>query len=214
LRKLAEKILLKALRLIGKIKKANKHPNLSVDVSSVLLDGSVIRFSTKRDDRVYVQIGNKCLIKSDFLFETEKGSVSIGNNVHIGGALFICRNKIVIKDDVLMAWGITFYDHNSHSIEWKHRKYDSPKCYDDYFNHNGNNIANKDWTHVIDKPIVVESKVWIGFNVTILKGVTIGEGAVVGACSVVAKDVEPWTVVAGNPARVIKRIHESSYNRM
>ena len=43
-------------------------------------------------------------------------------------------------------------------------------------------------------------------NVTILKGVTIGEGAIVGACSVVTKDVPAWTVVAGNPAKVIKII--------
>ena len=51
---------------------------------------------------------------------------------------------------------------------------------------------------------------WIATGATILLGVTIGEGAVVGACAVVTKDVEPWTVVAGNPAKVIKqRILES-----
>ena len=49
---------------------------------------------------------------------------------------------------------------------------------------------------------------WIGFDVTILKGVTIGEGAVIGAKSVVTKDVEPWTVVAGNPAVVVKYLPE------
>ena len=53
------------------------------------------------------------------------------------------------------------------------------------------------------------SKVWIGFNAIILKGVTIGEGAVVGAGSVVTKDVLPWTVVAGNPARLIREISEN-----
>ena len=48
---------------------------------------------------------------------------------------------------------------------------------------------------------------WIGFESVILAGVTIGEGAIVGAKSVVRKDVEPWTVVAGNPAVVIKRLN-------
>ena len=54
--------------------------------------------------------------------------------------------------------------------------------------------------------ITIEDKVWIGINSTILPGVRIGYGAIVGAGSVVTKDVEPMTVVAGNPARVIKKI--------
>ena len=49
---------------------------------------------------------------------------------------------------------------------------------------------------------------WIGMNVLILKGVTIGQGAIVGAGSVVTRDVPEWTVVAGNPAKVVKRLVE------
>ena len=52
-------------------------------------------------------------------------------------------------------------------------------------------------------PIVIEDDAWLGFNSTVLKGVTIGRGAVVGACAVVTKNVEPFSVVAGNPARVV-----------
>ena len=58
---------------------------------------------------------------------------------------------------------------------------------------------------LVTKPIRICSKVWIGARATILPGVTIGEGAVVGACAVVAKDVPPWSVVVGNPARVVKK---------
>lgn len=54
-------------------------------------------------------------------------------------------------------------------------------------------------------PVIVGPQVWIAARAFIGPGVTIGEGAVVGACAVVTKDVEPWTVVAGNPARFIKR---------
>lgn len=54
-------------------------------------------------------------------------------------------------------------------------------------------------------PIIIEPQVWIAAWAFIGAGVTIGEGAVVGACAVVTKDVEPWTVVAGNPARTIKK---------
>ena len=56
------------------------------------------------------------------------------------------------------------------------------------------------------RPIVIEDKVWIGINATILPGVRIGYGAIVGAGSVVTRDVPPLTIVAGNPARIIKRI--------
>ena len=56
------------------------------------------------------------------------------------------------------------------------------------------------------RPIKIEDKVWIGINSTILPGVTLGYGAIVGANSVVTKDVPPMTVVAGNPSRIIKRI--------
>ncbi len=58
------------------------------------------------------------------------------------------------------------------------------------------------------KPIVVKDKVWIGGNVVILPGVTIGEGAVIGAGAVVTHDVEADTIVAGNPAKVIRKITE------
>ena len=56
------------------------------------------------------------------------------------------------------------------------------------------------------RPIVIEDKAWIGINSTILPGVRIGYGAIVGAGSVVTKDVPPMTIVAGNPAKFIKKI--------
>lgn len=59
------------------------------------------------------------------------------------------------------------------------------------------------------KPIVIEDKVWIGISSTILPGVRIGYGSIVGAQSVVTRDVPPMTVVAGNPARIIKKIEVS-----
>ena len=59
-----------------------------------------------------------------------------------------------------------------------------------------------------EKPVLICDDVLIGCMAVILKGVTIGEGAIVGAGSVVTKDVPPWTIVAGNPARVIREIPE------
>jgi len=64
----------------------------------------------------------------------------------------------------------------------------------------------KNWQVVPMAPIHISDKVWIGFNVIILKGVNIGEGAIIAAGSVVTKDVPAWTLVGGNPARVIKQL--------
>jgi len=174
--------------------------------SSSLTNNYNFDFRCKKESRPYVVIGEKCLINASFIFETEKGEVKIGNNVHIGSATFISRNSITVGNDVTMAWDIIIYDHNSHSIYWEERQHDNHQCYEDFINHNGNNVVNKNWTNVKSSPICIKDKVWIGFGVTILKGVTIGEGAVVGAKSVVVCDVEPWTVVGGNPARLLKRL--------
>ena len=58
---------------------------------------------------------------------------------------------------------------------------------------------------LVTAPITICDGVWIGARAIVLPGVTIGEGAIVAAGAVVTKDVEPWTVVGGNPAKVIKR---------
>lgn len=58
------------------------------------------------------------------------------------------------------------------------------------------------------KPIKIGNNVWIGSNSTVLQGINIGDWAVVGAGSVVTRDVESYTIVAGNPARVIRRLTE------
>jgi len=63
--------------------------------------------------------------------------------------------------------------------------------------------------------VVIGNDVWIGMDVLILSSVTVGDGAVIGACSVVAKDVEPYAIVAGNPARLIrKRFDQALINKL
>jgi len=185
-------------------------PYLQMHASSFTAPKNPLDFRIGKENRTYVTIGERCIVNATFTFESLTGEVLIGDNVHLGGVHFICKTKISIGNDVTMAWGITIYDHNSHSIYWEDRKNDNRQCYDDYRNYKGNNIVNKDWSNVVSKPVVIESKVWIGFDVTILKGVTIGEGAVIGAKSVVTKDVPAWTVVAGNPAIVVKSLPKTT----
>ncbi len=60
------------------------------------------------------------------------------------------------------------------------------------------------WKYSQSAPIIIENCVWIGSNVRICKGVTIGQGAVIAACSVVTKDVPANSIAAGNPAKIVK----------
>ena len=78
-----------------------------------------------------------------------------------------------------------------------------PKCNLITINHDVN-PDNRSATY--GKPIKIEDKVWLGINATVLPGVTLGYGCIVGANSVVTTDVPPMTIVAGNPARIIKKI--------
>lgn len=157
------------------------------------------------ESRKYLCIGRDCIISGRFIFESNVGNVIVGNHSYIGGGTFISRSSIEIGDNVTIAWGGTFYDHDSHSLDYKMRRKDIDEELND-IRSGSNFIKNKDWSVVNSKPIKICDDAWIGMNVIILKGVTIGEGAIVGAGSVVTKDVPAWTIVAGNPARVVREI--------
>lgn len=158
-----------------------------------------------KEGNIYLKVGKHCVLDGLFIFETQGGKIEVGNRVHIGGSTLISINEIKIEDDVTIAWDCLIYDHNSHPVNWQERQLDTEREYQCYVNHKPI-IADKDWSNVKSAPIHICSKAWIGTGVIILKGVTIGEGAVVGAGSVVTKDVPAWTMVAGNPAQVMRRI--------
>lgn len=144
-------------------------------------------------------VGDQSIVHANINFEDEGGEVRIGSRTFIGRSNLVCYRSVVIGDDVIMSWGITIVDHDSHSIDWEQRRNDVRDW----------KKSQKNWKHVAHAPVVVGDKAWIGFNVSILKGVTIGEGAVVGACSVVTHDIPPYAVAAGNPARVVRELSPS-----
>lgn len=120
--------------------------------------------------------------------EIQKGAV-IGQRVKISSHTFICEG-VTVEDNVFIGHGVMFIND----------KYPRATTGD------GQPQTEQDWACI---PTVIRKNASIGSNSTILCGVTIGEGAIIGAGSVVTHDVLPWTIVAGVPARVIRHVeHE------
>ena len=119
----------------------------------------------------------------------DKPEMRIGNRVFLGHDVEIsCNREVVIEDDVMVAGCCRISDNDGHSVDMQRRIKGLP--------------PSQDEVH----PVRICRGAWIGFRSFILKGVTVGEGAVVGANSVVTRDVPPHTVVAGSPARVLMSI--------
>lgn len=142
-----------------------------------------------------LKIGSGCLIAGQLLVE-KGGLLEIGHHSYVGTEARIWSMKEVrIGSRVFISHGVNIHDSDSHSLSARERH--------ERF------LEKMRWGHHLIPentkfaPVVIEDDVWIGFNAIILKGVTLGTGAVVGAGSVITKNVEPFTVVVGNPQRVI-----------
>jgi galactoside O-acetyltransferase len=160
------------------------HPSVIVAPSS-----SVKIYNPPDPPEICLEIGEGSHIFSKFSLFLPNSRIKIGKNSQLGNSHFICLDRIEVGDDVLMAWGCTIMDNDSHALEWEYRKNDVGQCYKDYLEDSSNIIRNKDWSHVKSGPIVIGNKSWIGYNVSILKNVSIGEESVIGACSVVSKSI-------------------------
>jgi len=121
--------------------------------------------------------------------EVQKNA-AVGRNCKISSHTFICEG-VTIEDDVFIGHGVTFVNDS----------YPRATATD------GKLQTEADW-HV--EPTLVQKRASIGSGATILANVTIGEGAIVGAGSVVTKSVPPGSIVAGNPAKVLRKIKENN----
>lgn len=114
--------------------------------------------------------------------------IKIGNGVGISGASIVTCSEIVIGDDTMIGANCNIYGTDFHCVEADKR------------------LAQSSTADAPTAPIKIGKRCWLASNVTVLKGVTIGDEAVVGAMSLVTKDVETKTIVAGVPATIIRRI--------
>lgn len=126
------------------------------------------------------------------------GRVTLGDYALVHGARIICDSEIVIGDYALISWNVVLMDtyRVPHDTLARRRELEKVPTRE-------KRIAG---ACVEAKPIHIGRNVWIGFDSCVLPGVSIGEGSIVGARSVVTQSVEPFTIVAGNPARVVRQI--------
>lgn len=133
-------------------------------------------------------------IKTDANIEPQ---LIIGSNVEMNDYVHIgCTNSILIGDNVLIASKVFITDHN-HGVYSSDSVHSSP-------------LSTPKSRIILGVPVHIEENVWIGEMVTILPGVQIGKGSIIGANSVVNKNIPPYSIAVGIPAKVIKQFNFES----
>lgn len=153
------------------------------------------------NDPSKINIGSKTNIKGELLVFPYGGKITIGQNCFIGEDVRIWSgDRIEIGNDVLISHQVNIIDTNSHEINHIERS----NSYKSLL------IEGHPQTKgsIITKPIKIEDHVWISCGVNILKGVTIGKGAIIAAGSLITEDVQEFTLVGGNPAKLLKKLKE------
>lgn len=130
------------------------------------------------NSRIIVK-GSFSIYEAAYISVSDDASLVLGSGYSNNNLILDCFESIVIGDDVVISKGVTIRDSDNHIIKYP--------------------------GYVMTKPIKIGNHVWIGMNATILKGVNIGNGAIIAAGAVVNKDVEENSLVGGVPAKVIKK---------
>lgn len=153
-----------------------------------------------RFPRAEITIGDQCIINSNFfsnfiglyqrtiIVARDQGKIKIGNNVGISGTTIYARECVEIGDNSLIGANTKIFDNDFHPLEVEARN-------------------QNDFSKLEKRAVRIGENVFIGCNCIILKGTELGNNCVVGAGSVVHGKFEDNCVIAGNPARVIKKIN-------
>jgi acetyltransferase-like isoleucine patch superfamily enzyme len=167
------------------------------DESYVETTFSFFLYRSKRERGVEIRRGASTYLGTMFDVGPQ-GRVTLGEYALVHGARIICDSEIFIGDYALISWNVVLMDTHrlSPNVAYRRRELECLSTRADRIL----------LSQVPARPIRIERNVWIGFDACILPGVRIGEGSIVGARSVVTQDVPPFTIVAGNPARIIREL--------
>lgn len=156
-----------------------------------------------RGDRDAIRVGRHTVLAGQLLTFAHGGDIEIGDWCFVGpGTRIWSAASIRIGQRVLISHGVNIHDNDAHpqDADERHRHFAAIVTSGHPWQAKGIRAA----------PVVIGDDAWIGFNSTVLKGVTIGAGAIVAAGSVVTRDVPAGSIVAGNPATVVRTLPGSS----
>ncbi|MDU6482017.1 MAG: acyltransferase [Paeniclostridium sordellii] len=155
--------------------------SIFINLPEFLMGNYLRRIITKK---MFKKTSSNFVVKKGAIFGSGK-NIEIGENSEIGSnSRLMIKGKLSIGNNVMMAPDIFMVDSN--------HRFDSKE------------IPIKNQGNSLPKPIDIEDDVWIGARAIILPGVRIGKGSIIAAGSVVTKNVKPYSIVAGNPAKIIK----------
>jgi acetyltransferase-like isoleucine patch superfamily enzyme len=156
-------------------------------------EGSFKRFRSKLEQGLVLGNGVRVYTWTEFNIEPT-GSVEVGDDTILVGAVFMCAEKVTIGKRVVVSYNVTIADSDFHPVDPEARKRDA--IVNAPF---GNRMSRP---AIEAKPVVIEDDVQIGIGAMVLKGVRVGRGAIIAPGSIVTRNVDAWTKVAGNPARL------------
>lgn len=183
------------LKFIDDIYNWMKLKRYAIHYNNVSINGKIYCVSEKKGN---IFIGNGCKINSSLksnpiggscktiLYTRGNGKIEIGENTGISNAAIFSSNSIKIGNNVLLGGGTKIYDTDFHGVNYLNRYTSEEK--------------------VATSPVIIEDYVFVGAHTIILKGVHIGKGAVIGAGSVVTKNIPENEIWAGNPAKFIRKV--------
>ena len=141
---------------------------------------------------VGLQVGDNVTLYMSSLATEKEGYIEIGNYSYLSNATIVCHTKVIIGQYVFIAGGATIVDSDFHPIDAANRLIDTVAI---------STIGYKSKRPTFgSSPVIIEDDVWIGYNATILKGVTIGKGSIIQPGALVSKSVPSGSIVSGNPA--------------
>ena len=150
-----------------------------------------------RNDKQFINIGSNCVIRGELMLLKHGGNITIGKDCFVGlGSRIWSSKNIRIGDRVLISHNVNIHDNISHPLDSKLRHED--------FVHIFSKGGLQEHVDLREEEIVIGNDVWLGFNSMILKGVKIGDGAIIGAGCIITKYVPEFAIIVGNPPHIVK----------